>query len=581
MSRLYQKKVKKRTIILASFSLIWLLVVIFRLAQLQVIDHLSLRKDVIEQNRLINIITPKRGTIYDRQGNILARSIMSVSIYYAPVQDEPVDKQFRKIEKLKKILSLSLKDQQAIKKRIRNNTPFIWIKRKITRERAEKVKALQLDGVNFLEENKRYYPHGKLASFILGRVNIDEVGQSGIELKYDSLLLGKQGKRLILRDAKQREYHFEILEKTEPGIDLILTIDETIQYIAEKELRRAVEEKQARSGSVIISDPATGEILGMANYPSFDLNHLPSNPQRLDRIPAVHHTFDPGSTFKIITFAAAIETKSIRFDEEFDCSPGVIPVAGKTFRDHKKLGILTFPEVIIHSSNVGTIQIGQRLGGRTLYNTIKAFGFGQRTGVDLPAEEAGIFRSIKSWSRLSLASLSIGYEISVTAIQMLQAINTIANRGISVTPRILKEVLDSKFEQDVPRSKKVISEEAAQNLCFFLEKVVEYGTGTAARINGYRIIGKTGTAQKFDPSIGSYTSSAHIASFVGFVLAKQPVFSMVVVIDDPQGPYYGGQVAAPLFRNIASQILQYLRVSPKESPPESIIASKLGRTEEK
>ncbi len=577
MSRLFQKKVKKRTLILASFSFLWLLVVILRLVQLQVIDHLSSRKDVIEQNRLINIITPKRGTIYDRQGNILARSIPSLSFYYAPGRDELLEEQFRKIEKLKKVLNLSSKDHLAIKERIKNNTSFIWIKRKITPERARKVKDLQLGGINFLEENKRFYPHGRLASFILGRVNIDEAGQSGIELKYDSLLSGKQGKRLILRDAKQREYHFETLEEAEPGIDLILTIDETIQYIAERELQRIVEEKEARWGSVIISDPATGEILAIANYPSFDLNHLPSNPQKLDRIPAIHYMFDPGSTFKIITFAAAIESNSIGFDEEFDCSPGVIPIAGKTFRDHKKLGILSFPEVIIHSSNVGTIQIGQRLGGRTLYNTIKAFSFGQRTGVDLPAEETGIFRPIKSWSRLSLASLSIGYEISVTPIQMLQAMNTVANRGVSVTPRILKKVLNSEFEQDPSRSQRVVSEEAAQSLCFFLEKAVEHGTGTAARINGYRIVGKTGTAQKFDPFIGSYTSSAHIASFVGFVLAEQPVFSMIVVIDDPQGPYYGGQVAAPLFRNIASQVLQYLRISPQESPPRTIIASKLGR----
>lgn len=580
MSKMYQKKVKKRTVILASFSLLWLLVVVFRLVQLQVIDHVRLKKNVIEQNRLINTISPKRGTIYDRQRNILARSIPSVSVYYAPDHVESLEEQFIKIQKLKNILKLSSRDQRSIERRIKNNSSFIWIKRKISREQAEKVNALQLGGVNFLEENKRFYPHGRLASFILGRVNIDEDGQSGIELKYNSLLSGEPGKRLILRDAKQREYHFEILDETEPGIDLYLTIDETIQYIAEKELRRAVEERGARWGLVVISEPSTGEILGMAHDPSYDPNHLPLNPQRLDRIPAIHYMFDPGSTFKIITFAAAIESKSIDFSEEFDCSPGVIPVAGKKFRDHKKLGVLTFPEVIIHSSNVGTIQIGQRLGGKAMYNTIKSFGFGQRTGVDLPAEETGIFRSINSWSRLSLASLSIGYEISVTSIQMLQALNIIANRGIAVAPRILKKVLNSSFEQESPQSKRVISEDTAQKLCLFLEKAVERGTGIKAQINGYRIIGKTGTAQKFDPSIGTYTSSAHIASFMGFVLVEKPVFSMIVVIDDPQGPYYGGQVAAPLFRKITSQVLQYLRISPQEPPPETIIASQLGKVQE-
>ncbi len=256
-------------------------------------------------------------------------------------------------------------------------------------------------------------------------------------------------------------------------------------------------------------------------------------------------------------------------------------MAGKKFRDHKKLGILTFPEVIIHSSNVGTIQVGQRLGGKILHNTIKSFGFGRRTGIDLPAEETGIFRSIDSWSRLSLASLSIGYEISVTAIQMLQALNIIANRGVAVAPRILKKVLNSSLEQEFPQPRRIVSEDTAQKLCFFLEKVVERGTGTEARIDGYKIIGKTGTAQKFDPSLGVYTASAHMASFVGSVRSEKPVFSMIVIIDDPQGLYYGGQVAAPLFRKISSQILQYLRISsPREPPPETIIASQLGGVRE-
>ena len=576
MTKTNQKKVKKRTVILASFSLFWLLVVVFRLVQLQVIDHVRLKKNVIEQNRLVNTISPKRGTIYDRKGNILARSIPSISVYYAPDKDEPLDVQFKKIQMLKSVLKLSPRDQKAIKQRLQNNTSFIWIRRKITSEQTERVKALQLSGVNFLEENKRFYPHGRLASFILGRVNIDEEGQSGIELRYNSLLSGRPGKRLILRDAKQREYHFETLVEAEPGIDLALTIDETIQYIAEKELRKAVEERKAGWGSVIISEPATGEILGMAHWPSFDLNRLPVNPQRLDRIPAVHYTFDPGSTFKIITFAAALESKSIDFSETFDCTPGEIPVAGKTFRDHKKLGVLTFPDVIIHSSNVGTIQIGQRLGGKALYDMIKAFGFGQKTGIDLPAEETGIFRTIDSWSRLSLASLSIGYEISVTAIQMLQSLNTVANGGVTVAPRILKKVLNSSFEQEFPQPRRVTSEDTARKLCYFLENVVARGTGTEAQLDGYKIIGKTGTAQKFDPSIGAYTTSAHMASFIGFVGSEKPIFSIIVVIDDPQGLYYGGQVAAPLFRKISSQVLQYLRISPRERPPETIIASQLG-----
>lgn len=576
MSQFNQRRVRKRTIIIISFSLLWLLGIVLRLIQLQVIDHARLRENVIDQNQYISTISPKRGTIYDRKGTILARSIPSYSVYYSPLEDETLEAQFQKIYRLRRLLGLSSDHLKEIKARIRKDVPFIWIKRKIDPELTQKVKDLRLTGISFIEENSRFYPHGKGASFILGRVDIDGIGQSGVELAYNTKLAGENGKRLILRDAKQREYHFETQKEPKPGTDLILTIDETMQYIAEKELEQTVLETKAKWGTVIICQPSTGEILAMASSPSYDLNSLPPNPLLLDRNPAIHNIFDPGSTFKIVTFAAAIESQSIDFNEEFDCSLGFIPVAGKKFMDHKKFGVLSFPEVIIHSSNVGTIQVGQRLGRKNLYQTIKDFGFGERTGIDLPVEERGIFGSAGSWSRLSLASLSIGYEISVTAIQMLQAINTIANGGVVTAPRIVKKILDpsSGEETNFRRFKRAISEETAHNLRVLLEKVVQEGTGQAAQVKGYRIIGKTGTAQKFDPSIKAYTSSAHIASFVGFVLVEKPLFSIAVVIDDPQGLYYGGQVAAPLFQKIASRLLQYLRIPPKDIPHETIIASK-------
>lgn len=576
MSSLYQKKVKKRTIILAFFSLIWLSGIIFRLVQLQVIYHSRLKAEVIEQNRSINTISPKRGTVYDRNGNILARSIPSQSVYYAPFKKKPFEDQFQKIQKLKGLLELSEKDLKAIKRRIEKNAPFIWIKRKVNPKKAEKVKNLDLRGIHLTEENKRFYPQGKRAAHILGRVNIDDNGQSGIELKYNSQLAGKKGKRLILRDAKLREYHFETLEKPEPGNDLILTIEETIQYIAEKELERAILKRKARWGTVIICEPSSGEILALANYPVFDLNNPPPNPLKLDRIQGIHHIFDPGSTFKIILAAAAMESKSINLEDTFDCSEGTITVVRKTFKDYKRFGILSFPEVIIHSSNIGAIQIGQRLGEKTVFNTIKAFGFGQKTGIDLPAEVKGIFRPLNNWTQISLASLSIGYEISVTAIQMLQAINIIANGGVVKTPMIVKKILTSPYDKkkEPLRYKRIISEETASNLSLILEKAVEKGTGQAAKMKGYKIAGKTGTAQKFIPSTGTYSSSSHTASFVGFVMVEKPVFSMIVIIDDPRGQYYGGQVAAPVFRKITAQVLQYLKIPPQEDPSRTIIASK-------
>ena len=557
-----QKKINNRTIILLFFLFIWLGVIILRLVELQVIQHTKFKAEVLNQNHDVKAIFPQRGTIFDRSGNIFARSLPRPSIFYNLPKDESFESHREKINKLRKMLDLSSKNLASIYARIKKGKSFIWIKRKVEPEVADRVKELNLSGIHFDEENKRFYPQGKRAAQLLGRVNIDDRGQSGVEYKYNTFLEGEKGNRLILRDAKNREYRFEILKDPEPGKDLILTIDETIQYIAEKELANALRKTGALWGTVIVSHPATGEIAAMANYPTFNLNSPPVNVSRIERNRAIHHTFDPGSTFKIVTASAALENKSVRMHEVFDCTSGKIRVPGKTVWDHKKMGILTFPDVIVHSSNVGTIQIGERIGKKNLNTMIKAYGFGQKTGIDLPAEEKGIFRPVENWTDISLYSLSIGYEISITAIQMLQAISTVANRGIVTSPRIVKKILMSSGErQEVPvQFRRVISEETAQTLSQILQNVVLRGTGTNAQVDGYSVAGKTGTAQKFDPSIGRYSNRIHTASFVGFVPVENPVLAIVVVIDEPKGKFYGGDVAAPVFKEVASQTLRYLQV---------------------
>ena len=556
--------------------MIWLVGLTIRLIQLQVFEHPRLKTEVLEQNQNRNTIHPKRGTIYDCMGNILARSLPIQSVFYSPFKGEPSHLQLEKIKKLKKILDLSQNELQNIYKRIGKNSSFIWIKRKIDPEKEEKVKKLSLSGIYFFEENKRFYPHGKLAAHLLGRVNIDDVGASGIEYKYNSVLEGKKGEHLILRDAKKREYRFETLKEPEAGKDLILTIDETVQYYAEKELERVMRKTEASWGTVIISQPATGEILAMANYPTCDLNNPPPMPLSLDRNRAIHHNFEPGSTFKIVTASAALEERKVNLTDSFDCSKGFIRVAGKTIRDHELFGVLSFPEVIIHSSNVGTIQFGQDIEEEIFFETIKAFGFGEKTGIDLPAEEKGIFRPLDNWTQISAASLSIGYEISVTAAQLLQAINAVANKGFIISPRVVKKILSSPDEATVKayRRRRIISEKSALILTSILQKAVQRGTGITARIKGYKVAGKTGTAQKFDPSIGGYSSTDHISSFAGFVPADNPALSMIVVIDEPKGPYSGGEVAAPLFREIASLVLRYLRIPKREDHLNTIIAER-------
>jgi cell division protein FtsI (penicillin-binding protein 3) len=576
MSTVYQKKARIRIIILGFFFMLWLVALVSRLIQLQVFEHPRLKTEVLEQNQNRNTIHPKRGTIFDCTGNILARSLPVQSVFFSPFKGEPYRLQLEKIAKLKKVLNLSENELQKIYKRIQKNASFIWVKRKIGPQKEEEVKKLSLGGIYFMEENKRFYPHGKLAAHLLGRVNIDDIGASGIEYKYNSVLAGKEGEHLILRDAKKREYQFETLREPEAGKDLILTIDETIQYYAEKELERVMRKTEASWGTVIISQPATGEILAMANYPTADLNNPPPKPLTLDRNKAIHHNFEPGSTFKIVTASAALEAGKVNLTDSFDCSKGFIRVAGKTIRDHELFGVLSFPEVIIHSSNVGTIQFGQSIGEEIFFDTIKAFGFGQKTGIDLPAEEKGIFRPLDSWTQISTSSLSIGYEISVTATQLLQAINAIANKGFIISPKVVKKILSSADEitEKPYRRRRLISEKTASILSSILQNSVQRGTGFTARIKGYKVAGKTGTAQKFDSTIGGYSSTVHISSFAGFVPADNPALSMIVVIDEPKGPYTGGEVAAPLFREIASLVLRYLRIPKQEDRLHTVIAER-------
>ncbi len=575
MRSYYQKKVRKRSILLAFCFVLWMGIIVARLFQLQVVDHVQLKTKTIEQNQDKKDIIPKRGTIFDRNMTILARSIPGYSVFLDPLEGQSSSEQWSLAKKVANILELSSDKLNVIKGQIEKQAPFIWIARKIQEDRANRIMKMNLNGVYLLEENKRFYPQGKRAAHVLGRVNIDEEGISGIEYKYNEVLHGKEGEGLILRDAKRRRYHFETLSAPIDGKDLVLTLDETIQYIAEQALQQAVVQTRAQWGTVIVSEPHTGDILALANYPTYDLNHTPDLRTGLDRNKAIHHTFDPGSTFKIVTFSAAIENNSVHFTETFDCSKGYFVYAGNTFMDHERMGILSFPQVFIHSSNVGTINIGLRIGEKNLFRAIELFGFGQRTGVDLPAEEQGLLNPLNRWTKISVASHSIGYEISVTPLQMLQALNIIANRGIKVPPRILKNIRDSGIEIPVSplNHERVISEHTASKLRAYLQQVVLEGTGTTAKIPGYTVLGKTGTAQKYDREAKAYISSAHIASFVGFVDKEGPLFSMLVVIDDPQGFYYGGQVAAPVFREISEKILLYLGVPPEKKTEKTLIAA--------
>ncbi len=575
----YQGRVRKRTIILAFFFFIWFFVLMLRLVQLQVIDYRRLREAVINQSQYERAIIPARGSIYDRHGQILARSLPAPTVCLIPNGDSLPGELLARAERLKTILNLSEKDLHKIRSRIEGGDTYIYIKRKISWDQADRIAKLNLKNIYIQQESRRSYPLGTLAAHVLGGVNIDGEGQSSLELQYNARLEGVKGLSLILRDANKRRYSWEVLKEPEPGQDLMLTIDTTIQYIAERELERAVREHEAGWGTVIVSHPASGEILAMATSPTYDPNDYPPSPFELARNRAIQQNFEPGSMFKIVTAAAARETGAVGFDEIFDCSDGYIRVAGWTIRDHKKMGVLTFPEVIIHSSNVGTIKVGQRIGPEKVYRAIQDFGFGQKTGLDLPGEEGGIFHPLYKWSRTSLAAHSIGYEISVTAIQVLQAINILANRGVLVPFRMTRPSLNQPgLESGTPAAgARIISETTASELVArVFEGVISDGTGQAARVDGFSAAGKTGTARKLDPDLGVYLASRHLASFVGFIPADRPVLSIVVVLDEPKfSLQYGGQVAAPVFREIARRVLLYLRQTPQFAPAKKTITAQL------
>jgi cell division protein FtsI/penicillin-binding protein 2 len=574
----HDRQARKRTVLLTLVFFLWFFGLTLRLVQLQVIDHGRLRQLVVKQNQSKQDITPERGEILDRRGKVLARSLPAPSAVLFPGEKEAPAEAYAKVLRLKKILDLSDSELQRIKAQIDRGEGFIYVKRKISQSAADRINGLGLEGVAFQEENKRCYPLGSLGANVLGGVGMDNEGLSGLELQYESRLAGSKGQSLMLVDAKRRAYHWEVLKEAVPGRDLVLTLDETIQYVAESELDKAVRENGAAWGTVIVSHPASGEILAMASSPTYDPNSFPPTPYDVARNRAIQENYEPGSTFKIVTASAARESGAVDFSDHFDCSQGSIRVAGWTISDHKRMGVLTFSEVIIHSSNVGTIQVGQRVGEENLYRTIKAFHFGEKTGVDLPGEENGICYPLKKWTKTSLAAHSIGYEISVTAIQMLQAMNVIANRGLLVPPRITRSSVDrAGLSPAAPAAReRVISERTAQDLVAnIFDGVVLEGTGTAAQVDGFTVAGKTGTAQRADPVTHAYSAHRHLASFVGFVPAADPVISIVVVIDDPKAKgYYGGQVAAPVFREIARRTLLYLNQFPEFSPSKKILTAK-------
>jgi cell division protein FtsI (penicillin-binding protein 3) len=541
--------------------LIILLLLCVRLVFVQLGAAKSLTNIASGQYKIAIPILPKRGIIYDRNLKELAVSINLASIFLEPWRIK--DKEAAAFS-LSEILHIDRKD---VLRKLNQKRGFVWLARKVQPEIERSVRELNLKGVCFIREPQRLYPNLNLASHIIGFTGLDNEGLEGVELKFDKFLKGVLGWRYAIRDAKQREvmgYEYREIPSID-GDDIVLTIDNVIQAFAEKHLEEDYKKYNAKGACIIVMNPYTGEILAFANRPTYDPNNVKQFSVDARRNRIVCDFFEPGSSFKIVAASALLEEKKVKPTEKFFCENGEYKWAGHTYHDHKPHGWLTFADVIRLSSNIGTMKAANRLGQDKFYSYIKKFGFGEKTGVDLIGETAGITAPPYKWSKLSLCSMSMGQEITVTAIQLACAVSTIANGGMLIKPKIVDRIQDKhgdliqKFESK--NIHRVISEETSSQVRDILRGVVEDGTAQSAEVEDYFPAGKTGTAQKIEPN-GTYSHSKFMASFIGFLPYDNPKFVIVVTMDEPHPFYYGGVVCTPIFKDVGAELMSYYKIEP-------------------
>jgi len=530
---------------------------ILRLLYIQLFKSSYLSHIASQQHNLYIELEPLRGAIYDRNLKPLAVNLPSDSLYAS-------SRQFKNKEKviLQLVDALGL-DYSYLKGRIYRNKAFVWLVRKLSWEQAEKIRQLKIEGLGFIRESKRSYPNKNLAAQTIGFAGLDNVGLEGLELYYNEYLKGTSGWTVMLRDAKQNKLLSQNLLLPKDGSELILTIDEFIQFVAERELERVYKIFKAKGASVIILNPKTGEILAMANRPTYDPNHPQVSNVDFRRNRALCDMFEPGSVFKIVAASAALEEGRFNESDRFFCENGSYRVANHILHDHHAHGWLTFAQVFSESSNIGTTKIAQGLGPDIIYRYAASFGFGRQSGLDMPGEISGVLKEPKDWSKTTIGAVPIGHEVGVTALQLACAISSIANDGILMRPSIVKAIQDTQGEiikEYKPEEvRRVISSKTAKRIKDILVLATEEGTGKLARVSDFKVAGKTGTAQKIEPD-GSYSHSRYIASFIGFAPAEQPLVAVVVTVDEPRPYYFGGVVAAPVFKRIVQDVVKYLKL---------------------
>ncbi|BBA71475.1 penicillin-binding protein [Geobacter sulfurreducens] len=565
-----EKWITLRIRFIGGFFVLFFSLVVCRAFYLQVVKRDHLLKLADRQHQKIVPLTPARGTIYDANGSALAVSVEMDSCFAEPKSIADLDDA---AARLSPVLGFP---KETLLRKLQGNKNFVWLQRRLTPDVVKRIRALNIEGIGFVKETKRFYPNSEVAAHVIGFTGVDPEGLEGIELRYDSTILGGTGYLVTERDALGRDVALKgtVIQDGAMGHNVVLTLDKNIQYIAEKELAKAVDGSGARAGTAIVMDPHTGRVLAMANYPTFNLNAHGAYHQSLWRNRAVADSYEPGSTFKVFLIASALEEKVIRPGDRINCEGGSFSIGGRTIHDTHKYGSLSIPEILKYSSNIGSAKIGSRLGASRLYSYLRNFGFGARTGIDLPGETGGTLRDWNQWYGIDLATVSFGQGVTASSIQLAAAFSAIANGGTLMKPYLVERVVDSEgnvIKSSSPQPlRRVVSETTAKNVARMMEGVaVEGGTGTNAAVEGFRVAGKTGTAQKVDPVTRGYSLTKRTASFIGFVPADRPRLTILVMVDEPKTSPYGGVVAAPAFSSIALQSLCYLKV-----PPDGIVRSK-------
>ena len=549
-----------RPYLLGAMLLLWCVAICGRLVILQVFSYGKFVKMAGHQQQRAIPLAAKRGVIYDRAGRELAMSVAVDSAFAVPteVKDLPTA--------VSLITRITGDDYNVVLADCRAHKTFCWVARKADDETIERINSLKLQGIHFQKEPKRFYPARDLAAQVLGSVGMEDSGQSGIEHAFENQLRGRAGKMFISVDAR-KQWFSDVETQPDPGDNVVLTIDKNIQYVAEKELDQAIHDTQAIAGTVIVENPHTGEILALANRPTFNPNSRKQITPGALTNRAVSYVYEPGSAFKVVTVAAALEEKLTNPNEIFDCQMGAIVYNGMRIRDSKPHGMLPVWGVLAESSNVGTIKIAMRLGEERYYRYIRGFGFGEPTGIELPGETRGITKPPSRWSKVSIAAISIGQEIGISPIQLSALISTFANDGVWIAPRIVTGTAPPQGPlQSVvfhpAEGHRVVSSYTAAEMRSMMQRVVttQGATGRRAALEGYTSGGKTGTGQKVDPATGAYSRTKYVASFAGFAPVNNPQIVVSVILDSAVGPHQGGQVSAPVFSRIAQQVLEYLHV---------------------